>query len=150
MPEKLFEAIRKDHKEVKGIFANMLHAKKNELREELLEKLQSEIVPHMRAEERAVYMTLREDCNECREDVLEAFEEHHAARLILNELQELSPDDERFMAKATVLKEIVEHHLQEEENKLFEDIRHAMKEDKAEQILQQFMQEKERIKKKIQ
>ncbi len=150
MPEKLFDAIRKDHHEVKGIFEKMLHAKKFELREELIEKLQSEIVPHMRAEEKALYTTLREDCSECREDVLESFEEHHAARLILNELQELSPDDERFLAKTMVLKEIVEHHMKEEEGKLFEDIRHAMDEKKGEQVLQQFMQEKERIRKKLQ
>jgi hemerythrin-like domain-containing protein len=51
--------------------------------------------------------------------VLEAFEEHHVVDLVLAELPELDPEDERFAAKMTVLSELVEHHADEEEKEMF-------------------------------
>jgi len=53
------------------------------------------------------------------EMVMEAFEEHHVVKLVLAELPQLDPDDERFEAKMTVLSELVEHHADEEEKEMF-------------------------------
>jgi hypothetical protein len=49
------------------------------------------------------------------DDVLESYEEHHVADVLCMELSTMSPDDERFEAKATVLIENVTHHVEEEE-----------------------------------
>ena len=53
------------------------------------------------------------------EMVLEAFEEHHVVKLVLAELPQVDPADERFEAKMTVLSELVEHHADEEEKEMF-------------------------------
>jgi hemerythrin-like domain-containing protein len=49
----------------------------------------------------------------------EAFEEHHVVDLVLAELPKVDPEDERFQAKMTVLSELVEHHVEEEEEEMF-------------------------------
>jgi hypothetical protein len=49
----------------------------------------------------------------------EAFEEHHVVDLVLAELPQVDPEDERFEAKMTVLSELVEHHVEEEEKEMF-------------------------------
>jgi hypothetical protein len=53
------------------------------------------------------------------EMVDEAFEEHHVVDLVLGELPQVDPEDERFEAKMTVLSELVEHHVEEEEHEMF-------------------------------
>ena len=57
--------------------------------------------------------------DETREVVLEGFEEHHIADVIVKELQEVAPNDEVWGAKFKVLKENIEHHIQEEEGNMF-------------------------------
>lgn len=150
MHDRLIETLRKDHEEVKQIFGSLLQADQTSQREDLVEQLHREILPHMRAEERALYPQLREHCQDCREEVLESMEEHHAARLVLNELEELAVDHERFRAKTMVLKEMVEHHLREEEKELFAAMRKNLSEGQAKEILERFQQEKQRIKERIQ
>jgi hemerythrin-like domain-containing protein len=49
----------------------------------------------------------------------EAFEEHHVVDLVLAELPQVDPEDERFEAKMTVLSELVKHHVEEEEEEMF-------------------------------
>jgi hypothetical protein len=56
---------------------------------------------------------------QARDIVLEGFEEHHVADLIVNELHEVATDDEQWGAKFKVLKENIEHHIQEEEGEMF-------------------------------
>jgi len=51
--------------------------------------------------------------------VLEAYEEHHVVKLVLAELPEVDPEGERFEAKMTVLEQLVEHHVDEEEDEMF-------------------------------
>jgi hemerythrin superfamily protein len=60
------------------------------------------------------------------DDVLESYEEHHVADVLCTELAALSPDDEHFDAKMTVLIEIVEHHVEEEEGEWFPKVREAL------------------------
>lgn len=149
MHEQLFQTLKKDHQEVKSLFKKLTEAKQADQRTQLLEQLDLEITPHMRAEERTLYTALQKS-KDAKEDALEAFEEHHAARLIMHELQDLSADDDRFLAKSMVLKEMVEHHLKEEEKDIFKDMREAFSADEAGKLLERFNQEKERMKKKLQ
>ncbi len=149
MHDQLFETLRHDHQEVRSIFKQLLDTEDNAQREELLHQLHQEMLPHMRAEERTLYSSVREHCRDCQEDALESMEEHHAARLVLHELEELSPNDERFRAKTMVLREMVEHHLREEEHEIFDDVRKSFSDQEAGEILKRFQEEKERVKKRM-
>ena len=87
-------------------------------RRELLTTLTSELNAHELMEEQVLYPALQAH-PQAREIVLEGFEEHHVADLIVNELHEVATNDEAWGAKFKVLKENIEHHIEEEEGNMF-------------------------------
>lgn len=87
-------------------------------RRDLLATLTSELNAHELMEEKVLYPALQTH-SETREVVLEGFEEHHVADLIIKELHEVSTNDEAWGAKFKVLKENIEHHIKEEEGNMF-------------------------------
>ncbi len=87
-------------------------------RRELLATLTAELNTHELMEEKVLYPALQAH-PQAREIVLEGFEEHHVADLIVKELQEVATNDEAWGAKFKVLKESIEHHIQEEERNMF-------------------------------
>ena len=87
-------------------------------RTQLLKTLAAELVVHERAEEQVLYPALKPHA-EARDLVLEGYQEHHVADLIVKELKGLSRDSERWGAKLKVLQENLEHHIQEEERQMF-------------------------------
>jgi hemerythrin-like domain-containing protein len=75
---------------------------------------------HSTIEEEIFYPAVRSLGSQKAEDtILEALEEHHVVKLVLEELPEIDPEDEHFSAKMTVLSELVEHHADEEEDEMF-------------------------------
>lgn len=80
---------------------------------------------HASIEEQYVYPAIRERIIEHNDDVLEALEEHHIMKWTLSELIDMTPNDDRFDAKFTVLMENVRHHVKEEEKTLFPAVRNA-------------------------
>jgi hemerythrin-like domain-containing protein len=87
-------------------------------RGELLKTLSRELNLHELIEEEVLYPALKPHAL-ARDIVLEGYQEHHVADVIINELHELAKDDERWGAKFKVLKESLEHHIEEEENTMF-------------------------------
>ncbi len=73
-----------------------------------------------------MYPAVRDLLPELEDDVLESYEEHHVADVLCLELSMLSPQDERFDAKTTVLIENVEHHIAEEEADWFPQVRQGL------------------------
>jgi len=94
-------------------------------RSDLLETITAELGVHELIEERLLYPALKK-YPEARDIVLEGFEEHHVADVILKELHEVAKDDEQWGAKFKVLKESIEHHIQEEEGPMFRAARGVM------------------------
>ena len=91
-------------------------------RKELLEKLVAELKAHEKIEEEIFYPALQQH-EKVKEVVLEGYEEHHVADLIVAELRATDPRDERWGAKFSVLKENIEHHIEEEEGEMFKKAR---------------------------
>jgi hemerythrin-like domain-containing protein len=73
-----------------------------------------------------MYPRVRELLPEVEDDVLESYEEHHVADVLVMELSLMKPQDERFVAKTTVLIENVEHHIDEEEQEWFPKVRQGL------------------------
>ena len=88
---------------------------------------------HARIEEEILYPTL-EEYEETRDISLEAYEEHALVKQLLEELAAAPKDDERWTAKFTVLKENVEHHVEEEEGEMFKKARKVLGEDEIENL----------------
>jgi hypothetical protein len=88
----------------------------------LLNTITSELNVHELIEEKILYPALKPH-EQARAIVLEGYQEHHVADLIVKELQTLVKNDERWGAKFKVLKESIEHHIQEEEREMFRTAR---------------------------
>jgi hemerythrin-like domain-containing protein len=87
-------------------------------RTQLLKTLTAELDVHELIEENILYPALKPFAA-ARDVVLEGYQEHHVADLIVKELHALRRDDEKWGAKFKVLKENIEHHIEEEEKKMF-------------------------------
>ena len=91
-------------------------------RTQLLETLTGELNVHELIEEKVLYPALKSH-PQAREIVLEGYQEHHVADVLVKELRELASDDEKWGAKFKVLKENIEHHIEEEESRMFRTAR---------------------------
>jgi hypothetical protein len=97
----------------------------------LLERLVADLKAHEKIEEEIFYPALKK-YEKAKEIVLEGYEEHHVADLILEELRKTDVTDERWGAKFSVLKENLEHHIEEEEEDMFKKARAVL--EKAELV----------------
>ena len=110
----------------------------------LAERFYAELAVHEEMEERIFYPAVRENATkEGIADVLEGYEEHHVADLIVSELKATNIEDETYDAKFEVLRENVEHHIDEEEEELFPEARKALG-DRAAEIGEKMQAFKER------
>ena len=100
-------------------------------RRELFETLKRGLEIHERMEEEVLYPALKEH-PKAKDIVLEGYEEHHVADLIVAELAETDYADERWAAKWSVLKESLEHHIEEEEEDMFKKARSIFEKDELE------------------
>ena len=147
MAQELFELLQNDHDKVKSILDDLSETSSNakKSRESAFNKLKDELIPHMRAEERAFYPAL-EQYEEAREVALEALEEHHVAEGVLNELSSMDISDEHWSAKLKVFQELLEHHIEEEESEVFDAAEESFDDDQMEEITQQVKSIKQEIK----
>jgi hypothetical protein len=91
------------------------------VRKELLEKIRRELSAHAIAEDQVLYARLQQTGESEKDTAFEAREEHALVMAMLQDLNTIRLDDERFRAKVKVLTELVEHHVEEEEGQLFKE-----------------------------
>ena len=115
--------LREEHKEIKRLFRRFEKAEDPAEQQDLVRRISDLLKSHTRIENEVMYPRMRELVPDITDDILESYEEHHVADLLIAELAEMSPDDERFKAKTTVLIESVEHHIDEEEENWFPTVR---------------------------
>ena len=116
-PIRLLET---DHRRFEALFAQgeATTSRAAKGRAKILASLGKELEVHELLEEKLLYPALAPHA-EARDIVLEGSQEHHVADVILGELRRLAPSDETWGAKFKVLKESIEHHIEEEEHRMF-------------------------------
>ena len=120
--------LKQDHKEIRRLFREFQQAgedataRKGKLVDDIIELL----TVHTYIENEVMYPRVRELLPDLEDDVLESYEEHHVADLIVVELAAMKPSAERFDAKTTVLIENVTHHIEEEEQDWFPKVRDGL------------------------
>ncbi len=102
-------------------------------RTELFSTIKGELTIHEIIEEEIFYPELKAH-PKAREIVLEAYEEHHVVDLVMKELEDTPVEDESWGAKAKVMKENVEHHMEEEEGEMFKQARSVFDRDELEDL----------------
>lgn len=105
--------LKADHRKVEGLFEQFEKAKVNSRKEALAEEICTELKIHTLLEEEIFYPAFK---GKIEGDMLdEAYVEHDAAKLLINEITASGPGEDYFDAKVTVLSEEVKHHVHEEE-----------------------------------
>ncbi|MER6398813.1 hemerythrin domain-containing protein [Kitasatospora sp. NPDC001603] len=120
--------LKEDHKDVRRLFRAFTSAGENARAEkaDLVKQILEALTVHTYIENEVMYPEVRRLVPDLESDILESYEEHHVADLLCTELSAMSPEDERFDAKTTVLIESVSHHIEEEENDWFPKVREAL------------------------
>jgi hemerythrin-like domain-containing protein len=127
--------LRKDHDKVKSLLRELEPTTERAVktRAELFSRLKSELTVHEIIEEEIFYPTLKQH-PKAKDIVLEGYEEHNVVDTLMGELESLSVEDETWGAKAKVMIENIEHHIEEEEGEMFSKARQVFDRDELEQL----------------
>jgi hemerythrin superfamily protein len=127
--------LKQDHQKVKKMLKELEETTERaaKKREELFAEVQRELKLHELVEEEIVYPAFREK-SKLKDIVLEGYEEHHVVDLIMDEIADESVTDETWPAKLKVMQENVEHHVEEEEEKMFPQARKLFEEEELESL----------------
>jgi hemerythrin superfamily protein len=146
MPNAI-DFLKADHTHVKALFqqydaaGNRAYQKKQGIAEEVF----TELEVHTTLEEELFYPAMKRNTDQDGKDlVAEAIEEHHVVTMLMEELQGLDLKDERYDAKFKVLMENVEHHIEEEEGKMFPEAEEALGE-RLERLGTQMQERKQQL-----
>jgi hemerythrin superfamily protein len=115
--------LKNDHKEMRAVFRAFEKASGEKEKGRLVDKMIELLTVHTYLENELMYPEVRKLLPDLEDDVLESYEEHHVADVLVMELASMQPGDERFEAKTTVLIENVTHHMDEEEQEWFPKVR---------------------------
>ena len=113
-----------DHQKVKRLLGELESTTERgvKTRTELFATIKGELTLHEVVEEEIFYPALKSH-PKAQDIVLEAYEEHHVVDLLMGELEALDVSDETWGTKAIVMKENIEHHIEEEEGEMFKQAR---------------------------
>lgn len=123
MPTDAISMLKKEHQEVRAMLEELTETTTRAVktRQKLVAKIEKELGAHTTIEEEIFYPAVKAEMEKIEDVTLyfEALEEHRLAKLVLRELAQADPSTPEFSAKASVLKELVTHHADEEEKELF-------------------------------
>ena len=138
--------LKEDHDKVKKILNDLDSTTERgvKTREELFAKVKRELEVHETIEEEIFYPALKEH-PKMKDLVLEAYEEHHVVDTVMAEIVDVPYSDETWGAKLTVMKENVEHHIEEEEDEMLPQARRVFSEGELEELGDRMLARKEEL-----
>jgi hemerythrin superfamily protein len=143
----IFQILKADHKKVSALLEKLEKTteEKAEQREKLFAQFRTEMLTHAKAEEKAVYSHLKSE-EKTKDITLEAYEEHALVEHLISQLDALDKSDETWTAKMTVLKEMIEHHVEEEEGDMFKKMKKTFDSNELESMAKEMTVLKRRLK----
>jgi iron-sulfur cluster repair protein YtfE (RIC family) len=144
----LLDTLKEEHEEVAALLQKLVDGKSTAERKSLLKKIKAALVPHVRAEEKVLYNAiLAVKDKAANQDGEEGYLEHGLADKMLATLGKISNAmSPEFGAAAKVLKELVEHHVKEEENAVWSDAKKHFTSDERKLMNQKYLRLKPTIK----
>lgn len=129
------DLLERDHRRIEALLEQGVETDAASLttRKAIFEQLARELAVHEQIEEKILYPALKSHA-EAKDIVLEGYQEHHVADVLVKELHEMPPSDERWGAKLKVLKESLEHHIKEEEGEMFKTARSVLSREQLAEI----------------
>lgn len=126
--------LKDDHKQLRRLFRAFQSAEGDKTKGTLANQIIEALNVHTYIENEGMYPRVRELLPDLEDDVLESYEEHHVADVLVMELYAMKPEHERFDAKMTVLIENVTHHIEEEEQDWFPKVRAGLGRNQLQEI----------------
>ena len=138
--------LKDDHDDIKKLLskADETTERAVKTRNALLHEIGVKLTAHEKIEEDIFYPALKAH-PKAKDIVLEGYQEHHVVDLIMGELQSLDESDETWGAKFSVMKENIEHHIEEEEGEMFTKARAAFSAGELDELGEQMQAMKETI-----
>ncbi len=141
---KATDLLKKQHREVKKLFKDVEGTDDAKKRRALMVEIVEHLKLHTSLEEDVFYPAVRElGTKKAEEMTLEAIEEHHVVDLVMAELPKVDPAADTFEAKMTVLKELIEHHVEEEEDEMFPMAEKRFGAEKSNELAREMQQQAE-------
>ncbi|HET9713688.1 MAG TPA: hemerythrin domain-containing protein [Pyrinomonadaceae bacterium] len=137
-----FQLLKEDHRKVEQLFSQ-LESASGKAKLDVFKQIKTELELHTHIEEKIFYPALEEP-EETHDLTLEAYEEHAVVKTLLKELSRARTANDEWEAQAKVLQENVEHHVEEEENELFQKAENALSEEELEDLSERMIAEKSR------
>ena len=143
----ILDTLKKEHDEVQELLSDLVDSSKAAERKSLLKQIKAALVPHTKAEEKSVYdAVIAAKGRKNRLDGTEGYMEHALASQTLTQLEKLKPASVEFMAAAKVLKELVDHHIREEERNIWADVKENFDSEARMEMNRAFLAAKKRVK----
>lgn len=138
----ILEALKADHDKAKALLKDILDTDDAKSRADLFKQFKSDMTAHSRAEEKVFYGAL-EKADDGKDEALEGHVEHEIVDLLMDQLaRSRSKDSDKWTARCTVLKELIEHHVEEEEGEFFKTAQKQFDEAQLEKMGKAFLAEK--------
>ncbi len=138
--------LKRDHQTINSLFRDFEKLKDDDTkgRQELFARIKTELDVHARIEEELFYPELAR-VDEASDLVREALAEHDLVKDLASEISKLKADDPDYTAKVTVLRENVEHHVEEEEGEIFPLAKKHLSTERLEKIADQLENRKDEL-----
>ncbi|HEY3919235.1 MAG TPA: hemerythrin domain-containing protein [Stellaceae bacterium] len=143
----ILDTLKKEHDEVAELLSQLVKSDRAAERKAQVKQIKSALIPHLRAEEKYVYNAIYglKD-KDAKQDSAEGYMEHQLAEKMLATLEKIgdamSPE---FAAGAKVLKEMVEHHVEEEENNVWKDVKKNFSDEERIAMNRKFLAAKRKV-----
>jgi len=105
--------LKADHRKVENLFEQFEKATSSSRKQKLAHEICTELKIHTLIEEEIFYPAFQGKIKDKTLD--EAYVEHDGAKVLVNDIDAGSPDDDFYDAKVKVLSEEIKHHVHEEE-----------------------------------
>lgn len=130
--------LKSDHATVKRLLRELTETTERAVktRENLVSRIEQELKTHAQLEEEVFYPAFKavSEGSDAEDLFYEAAEEHHVVDMVLPALKAANPKSHEFSAKAKVLKDLIEHHIKEEEGQMFAEARRMFSEDQLREL----------------
>jgi hypothetical protein len=146
-PTDILDKLKQEHEEVDSLLQHLVEEENGTKRKSLVKKIKAALVPHVRAEQKVVYdaiIALRN--KDAKVDGNEGYLEHQLAEKVLQTLEKVGAATPEFTAAAKVLKELVQHHVKEEERNVWRDVRDNFSDEERQAMCGRFLAAKKRVK----
>lgn len=154
LEKDVFKLLEKEHDEVESIFKKFKSLDEEDIteRDALFNELKDELKRHITFEETNLFPLIKDKQDKkdkIHDKTLEGLEEHHVIKVLLEELDSLSSNKEKWTAKLKVLEETIEHHTMEEERDIFPISREVLSKEQIETLTQKLQRERENLGKSV-